>query len=393
MSSEKESIKIFAVGDIVPNRENPRTLYQLVSEKFQQGNVVTGALESVISDRCGYLDSTGWGPKPCAPCNIEALKEGNFNVISFASNNCLDYGPEAFSDTIKNLKENNIHVVGAGNDIEEARKPVILDINGTKIGFLAYNSICFKGYAARADAPGCLPMRAWTLYHQTEPEQPGTPCEVVTWANKEDLKSLLEDVKKLKPQVDVLCMHIHWGIHHVPKTIAAYQSEIAYAAIDAGVDVIFGHHPHILKGIEIYKGRTIFYSLNMFGFDWPKRKPRYGKDEDSSTRYGFTRDPEYPNFPFCHDALKTLVAKCYVEDKQIKKVTILPAYINKQNQPEILEQDDNRFAEVLDYVNEITRQQQLNALFRIDNDEVVVYCEEPSKRRWLPTIAIPVIDR
>lgn len=62
---------------------------------------------------------------------------------------------------------------------------------------------------------------------------------------------------------------MHWGIHFVPATIADYQREVVHAAIDAGADLILGHHPHILKGIEVYGGRAIFYSLGNFAMDLP----------------------------------------------------------------------------------------------------------------------------
>ena len=70
--------------------------------------------------------------------------------------------------------------------------------------------------------------------------------------------------KNAKEQADVVVMSIHWGIHHIPKVIAMYQPKVAHAAIDAGADLILGHHPHVLKGIEVYKGKVCFYSLGNF---------------------------------------------------------------------------------------------------------------------------------
>jgi len=206
-------------------------------------------------------------------------------------------------------------VIGAGADIEEARKPAIFEVKGTRVGFLAYNTICFKGYEARTNKLGCVPLRAWTAYHQIKPEQPATPCEVGTWAYDDDLEAMLADIRKLRPQVDVVAISIHWGIHMLPKTIAMYQAQIAYAAIDAGADIIFGHHPHILKGIEVYKGKVIFYSLCMFGFDWPPGVTTEMFD-DVCKRYNYTRHPDYPWFLFEEHALKAIMAnstKCFRE--------------------------------------------------------------------------------
>ena len=388
---DESAVMICAVGDIVPNRDEPETLFAL-APVLKQADITFGQLESVITDKYSYMDSSGWGPGPADPKNIKALTAGGFNLISFASNNGLDWGPEAFLDTIRRLEEAGIRVIGAGKDIDEARKPAIFEVKGARIGFLAYNTICFKGYEARVNKPGCVPMRAWTAYHQTEPEQPGTPCEVVTWAYADDLEALLTDIKNLRPQVDILAISIHWGIHMIPKTIAMYQAQIAHAAIDAGVDIIFGHHPHILKGIEVYKGKVIFYSLNMFGFDWP---PGVTTEmfEDVCKRYDYTIDPEYPHFPFLKDALKTILVKCTIADNKIERVSFLPALVNKQNQPEILTRGSEHFNKVVEYMREITVGQGLNAEFAVDSDEVVISSAGPATRKWLPTIALPIIDR
>ena len=70
----------------------------------------------------------------------------------------------------------------------------------------------------------------------------------------------------LRKQVDIVALSIHWGIHFIPAVLADYQREVAHAAIDAGADVILGHHTHILKPIEVYKGKVIFYSLANFAW-------------------------------------------------------------------------------------------------------------------------------
>src|SRR3990172_3204791 len=78
-----------------------------------------------------------------------------------------------------------------------------------------------------------------------------------------------EDIKKLRPQVDVFIMSHHAGVHFVPATIAMYQKEAAYAAIDAGADLVIQHHAHVLKGVEMYNGKAIFYGLGNFAVEKP----------------------------------------------------------------------------------------------------------------------------
>ncbi len=113
-------------------------------------------------------------------------------------------------------------------------------------------------------------MRGLTLYEQVETDQPGTPARVHTFPHRGDLEALRHDVRAAKVQADFVALSIHWGIHFVPSEIADYQRDVAHAAIDDGADAILGHHPHILKGIEVYKGRPIFYSLGNFAIEQPQ---------------------------------------------------------------------------------------------------------------------------
>jgi poly-gamma-glutamate synthesis protein (capsule biosynthesis protein) len=140
-----------------------------------------------------------------------------------------------------------------------------------------------------------------------------------------------------------------------------YQREVGHAAIDAGADLIIGTHPHILKGIEVYKGKVIFYSLGNFAMDssvtkvWPHVPARWRKHE---VLCNFTIDPEWgPTYPFPSDSRKTIIAKCTVSDKKIETVSFLPALIVKPNQPQILPRDDGNFDEVVKYVNWICEDQ------------------------------------
>src|SRR4029077_12803240 len=124
------------------------------------------------------------------------------------------------------------------------------------------------GQEAGPNKTGITPMRAHTYYMRAgdphEESQPGTPPTILTVPHEEDLHALQEDIKKAKQQADAVVMSIHWGLHHIPKAIATYQPKVAHAAIDAGADLILGHHPHCLKAVEVYKGKVCFYSIGNF---------------------------------------------------------------------------------------------------------------------------------
>lgn len=99
-------------------------------------------------------------------------------------------------------------MIGAGRNIAQARRPAVLERVGTKIAFLAYCSVAAPGSEAEENKPGCVPMRASTSYEQID-WQPGTPPRIVTWADKDDLAAMAEDIRRARGQADVVVVSIH----------------------------------------------------------------------------------------------------------------------------------------------------------------------------------------
>ena len=190
---------------------------------------------------------------------------------------------------------------------------------------------------------------------------------------------MAEDIAALRPRCDVLTVAFHKGVVHTPATVLDYEKQIARAAIDAGADVVIGHHAHILRGIEIYRGKPIYHGLG--NFVCVTKALNYDPSNDSPERrawalrrrkmFGFEPDPEYPLYPFHPEAKQTIVAKCVVDGRGGVEARYLPAYVNKQYRPEVLRRDE-RGEQVFAYVERITREAGLKASFTWDGDEVVV---------------------
>jgi poly-gamma-glutamate synthesis protein (capsule biosynthesis protein) len=375
VANETDDIVLYAVGDVIPDREDPGSIFAHVTDTLRGGDIAFCQLDGVLSERGTPL------PQARLPCRIKpqtarAIKDAGFDVVSFASNHCMDWGREAFFDTIDALDKEGLSVVGVGKNIEDARKPAIVQCKDTRIAFLAYNSILPEGYWADVDRPGCVPMRAFTFYEQIEHDQPGTPCRVHTFPHRDDLNAMLDDIRKAKSQADVVIVSMHWGIHFVPAVLADYQREVGRVAIDSGADLILGHHAHILKGIEVYAGKVIFYSLCNFALDL--RAPqelleRPGHKEIERLNPDWKPDPEYPSYFMPPDSRRTIIAKCIISNRRITRVSFLPAYINKQSQPEVLLAGDQRFGEVLGYLEEVSGDQGLETSYTVQGDEVMVH--------------------
>jgi hypothetical protein len=208
---------------------------------------------------------------------------------------------------------------------------------------------------------------------------PGTPPRVITNLFPVDRKAMEEDIKRLRPQVDVLVVSMHCGVHAVRAIIAMYQKEAAYAAIDAGADLVLQHHAHILRGVEMYKDKAIFYGLGEFavehGRSFPGQiRPWEGANSfrDPVTGSYVFADPAAQTREFRHDRLKTMIAKAYIEDKKIQKVTYIPAYINLNREPEVVSPKDPRAQEVFDYVTKISDSENLEVHYSWDGDEVLI---------------------
>ncbi len=373
----KDSLTVVAVGDTSPNRDDPLSIFRYCMDTLRGADILFGQMESPMTDSNTHM-FVPHRPHKIRPDNISALNEkgARFDVMSFAANASMDYGHEGFFDTIGILKKNNIAVVGAGKNIEEARKPAIIERKGTKVGFLAYLSILSPGLVADEDTPGSAPLRSSHSYQQVD-FQPGTPPLIITKLFPEDKRAMKKDIRKLRPQVDVLVVSMHCGVHIVPAMIAMYQKEAAYAAIDAGADLILQHHAHILKGIEVYEGKVIFYSLGNFAAEHIPGFPGQPKSPDPNARSlrGFYRtktEPGYERHHFPHDSLKTLIVKAYIQNKKIQKVTYVPAYITPNLEPEVVTRKDPRAQEVFDYVGKISESEDLKVHFSWEGNEVLV---------------------
>lgn len=260
---KEQPLSIVAVGDIMLGRgvgsrlEKQSLSYTHVFEKvadiLKEGDVIFGNLEAAITDRTHGLtaysktNKTGKFVLKSSTKSFEALKYAGFNMLSLANNHILDYYQEGLFDTIDILKENGIAFSGAGNNLEEARKPAIIEKNGLKIGLLSYTDfadIVYAGdprisFAAGENKAGVAPNK---------------------------YEYIKEDIANIRSEVDILMVSLHWGVEESFE-ILPEQVELAHDLIDSGVDVILGHHPHQFQGMEVYKGKPIFYSLGNFIFD------------------------------------------------------------------------------------------------------------------------------
>ena len=175
------------------------------------------------------------------PRLVEGLVYSGFNVVNLANNHFGDSGRAGMNYTFKLLDKNNIDYFGAGTNINNAREPLIKEINGVKYAFLGYADGVFtpNSYAAKADYTGL---------------------------NLLNIDNLKTDLRKVKDKADFIIVSMHSGTEYTHNPNQT-QINFAHTAIELGADMVFGHHPHVVQAIEYYKDKPIFYSLGNFVMD------------------------------------------------------------------------------------------------------------------------------
>ncbi|MFH2070519.1 MAG: CapA family protein [Elusimicrobiota bacterium] len=250
LSKNRDSLTIVAVGDVLLARKGIEYHIKMSGEKYpfeKIGGLLKSAdisfcnMECSLSDRGEPLNKQ-WQLRG-SPKRVESLKYAGFDVVNLANNHTMDFGELALLDTIRYLNENKILAVGAGRDIEEATAGVIIPVGEIRVGFLGYSAIVSTDCIAKTKKPGVAP----------------------TWP----AKLMKESIKKLKARAHIVFVSFHWGeekSYYPTKS----QKYLARHAIDSGADIVVGHHPHVMQGIEFYKNKPIVYSLGNFVFMPPK---------------------------------------------------------------------------------------------------------------------------
>src|SRR5215210_2374874 len=171
---------------------------------------------------------------------MPVLDQAGLDGVTLGNNHILDAGTTGIGETIRHLDDAGIAHAGAGKDLAKAREPMIFDLGGTKVGVLSYMGVPSYAWAwATETAPGTAPL----------------------------LENVMrEDLKRLRPKVDLILVMPHWGKEYIA-TPEPGQVDFAHAAVDAGADLFIGGHAHWPKGMEMYKGKPIFYGVGNFLLD------------------------------------------------------------------------------------------------------------------------------
>ena len=216
-------------------------MWEDVSNLIKSADYSIFNLETSVSDRGNDTKPSGYGFRS-EPYTLEGLQNTGIDMVNLANNHVLDYGSDAFLDTLDNIKKYNIEYIGAGRNYSEASEIKYETINNIKFSFIGITSI--------------LGYQNWKA---TESK------EGVFYLTSEDYENIFNKIKEASENSDYMVVFTHWDreYYNAPTNETI---DIAHKLIDNGADIVIGTHPHVLQGVEYYNNGIIYYSLGNFNF-------------------------------------------------------------------------------------------------------------------------------
>lgn len=289
--SEKKLVTLFAVGDLMLGEEavshghgvgsiidknGSRFTFEPCADILQQADILFGNMEVVVSAFNRKNDPFDQTFLRAQPIMIEGLKYAGFNILNLANNHIMQHGQKALDETLELFNKNNISTIGIEIPERGIKNFCVLEKNGFKIGFLGY---CLRPLQYFLDPP---------VYATGE------------------INKIRGDIERVRDRVNIMVVSLHWGNEFIPRP-SDDQVKLGRKIIDSGANIILGHHPSILQGVEKYKGGVIAYSMGNFVSDMWQYRLR-----------------------------KSMILQCDISASGEITYDILPVIINLSWQPEVI---------------------------------------------------------
>jgi poly-gamma-glutamate synthesis protein (capsule biosynthesis protein) len=370
-------VSVLLVGDVILDEPEPDSFFAPARETLQQGDVVIGQLEVPHSDS-RETASTDVPATPSDPAALAALPRAGFHVMTLAGNHIYDAGTKGVLDTVRHARAVGLHTTGAGADLAHAREPAVVERAGVRVAVLSYNCVGPRESWATSRKAGCAHVQVLTHY-ELDHASPGGPPRIYTFAEPDDVDSLGADIRAARERADAVIVSFHKGIGHTPAVLAMYERPLAHAAIDFGADAVFGHHAHIMRGIEVYRGRPIFHGLGNFVAVTHALNPSEGGSAEREAwarrrveLFGFAPDPNMPNYPFHPQSRNTAIGTVRLNRRGIVGAGLIPCWIDDASRPVPVARS-GRGSAVLDYIAQINSAAGLStAMEWLDDQQVVL---------------------
>ena len=357
-------------GDLVLDEPRPDYWLSGIAPLTTAANITIGHLEVPHTTRCAEMH--GDVPAPGAdPANLAALGRAGFDALTLAGNHIADCGTLGITDTCDELTRLGLEHTGAGVNLASARRPALLRCGERRIALLSYNCVGPQAGWAGDTSAGCAYVR---IVASDGGEI--SPTASLQLPDPESLSQMQADIAAASIEDRFVVVALHKGLVHTPARLAPYERPVAWAAIDAGAQVVISHHAHLIRGMEFYRGKPIFHGLGNGcvvtralspGQDNPARAAWV---ERRKKLFGFEPDPDYWLAPFHPDAVNGILGRLKWHDDGRIEAGFVPVHVEAPGRPVIA--DASHAAATIAYMARITREAGLPPLSLIASDDMVV---------------------
>jgi len=345
---------VLVAGDVFPDNPADQDPFRHLMPLLEAAEVVAGNCEGV------YCDDPSPAPTHkhfmVAPQGSAAPLNGNlFRVLSCANNHAMDGGYEGLRSTKRTLEGQGIQVVGAGENLGEALRPVIVTNNAISVAFVAVCSVFPVGYEARESRPGIAPLRVRTFYSSPDPNfwEPGIAPAITTLSDEQDWARCRATIEEAHSSADCVVVLAHWGYSSAIETILPYENDLARRMVEAGADAVVCCHHHSLRGIDVHQGRPIFHGVGalVHHLRTPVRA-----NSPQTWFAGDSGEEDFPLFPFHPDARMSGLARLRVGTDGLLDAGFIPAMIRRDGSTTPLRASDAEQEPVFRYLRRLTEQ-------------------------------------
>ncbi|MBK6674158.1 MAG: CapA family protein [Proteobacteria bacterium] len=346
-----DALMVLLTGDMVLDVPGADHWLSGIAPALRSADLTVAHLEVPHTRRGSEL--AGDVPAPGAdPDNLDALARAGVGMVSLAGNHIADCGVQGIADTVDRLERLGIAHTGAGATLAEASRAAVIERRGRRVALLSYNCVGPEAGWAAPDRAGCNFLRMQAA--DGKPVSPNSPLVAPT---TEALEQLRADITGARARAHLVIVALHKGIVHTPAKLAPYERPLAEAALDAGADIVVGHHAHIVRGVEMRAGKALFHGLGNGcvvthalspSQDHPARAAWAKKRREL---FGFEPDPRYELAPFHPEAVNAVIGVVRVEADGGLRMGVIPVHVEPPGRPVCV--NDARAEEVIAYLDRI----------------------------------------
>jgi poly-gamma-glutamate capsule biosynthesis protein CapA/YwtB (metallophosphatase superfamily) len=356
----KSTLELVFSGDLILDEPGPDHWLGGIAAVLGRADLSIGHLE--VAHTLRGTEQVGDVPAPRAdPAHLAALHRAGFDALTLAGNHIADQGAEGILDTLTELDRLGIGHCGAGMDLHSARQACQLETSGRRFSLLSYNCVGPESSWAQSARAGCAYVRV-----ATADGSPIAPAAPLSQADPESLRDMADAVREAKREGGMVIVALHKGVVHTPALLAPYERPIAHVAIDAGADIVISHHAHIVRGIELHRGKPIFHGLGngcvvTQALNVDQRHPaRAAWAAERKRRFGFEPNPAYTLAPFHPEAVHGMLGRVRVHADGTLETGFYPLWFEAPGRPVLA--SAVQAAAVRDYITRITAAANLPAL-------------------------------